>query len=308
MTFKLSGVEIVDTFAEAFVMWASRILITAKNRKWCTIAADSLTGFATSVIGCGVEADIEEEVPPEKTPDGRPGVNILAFATSKKKLKTQLTNRIAQTTLTCPTTAAFNGLPEEEADALIDVGGGVRYFGDRYQIAKRFGGVEARRLWRIPVMEGEFLVEQDFGAKKAIAGGNILILGEKEDPTLKATEDAADAIRNVRNVIAPFPGGICRSGSQPGSKYSFMHASTNTAFCPTLRQMVPESKVPQGVTTIYEIPIDALDEKAMKTSMGEGIKAAVKTDEVIQITAANYGGTLGKYEFYLKDCVGDLND
>ena len=58
----INGVQIDDTFAEAFNMRGTRVIITAQNHKWAYNAANAMTGFATSVIGCGVEAGIEREL------------------------------------------------------------------------------------------------------------------------------------------------------------------------------------------------------------------------------------------------------
>jgi len=304
MSFKIDGVEIVDTFAEAFGMRGARVLITARNREWALTAARTLTGFATSIIMCGCEAGIEREVPPDETPDGRPGVDVLVFSMSKNDLAEQLLKRIGQCVLTCPTTAIYNDLPVEDGDAVISVGGKLRYFGDGYQISKRFGGEKASRLWRIPVMDGEFLIEDEFGSKKAIAGGNFMILAETPDAALEAAEKAADSIKGVRGVIAPFPGGVCRSGSKVGSKYKFLKASTNIRLCPSIRAMGSDSEVPVGVSTVYELIINGLDLESVKRAMAEGIRSAIKVHGVKRITAGNYGGKLGKYNIYLKDCLG----
>ncbi len=304
MSFKIDGVEIVDTFAEAFGMRGARVLITARNREWALTAARTLTGFATSIIMCGCEAGIEREVPPDETPDGRPGVDVLVFSMSKKDLAEQLLKRVGQCVLTCPTTAIYNDFPLEDADDVISVGGKLRYFGDGYQISKRFGGKNARRLWRIPVMDGEFFIEDEFSSKKAIAGGNFMILAETPDAALEAAEKAADSIKCIRGVIAPFPGGVCRSGSKVGSKYKFLKASTNIRLCPSIRAMVSDSEVPEGVSTIYELIINGLDLESVKRAMAEGIRSAIKVHGVKRITAGNYGGKLGKYNIYLKDCLG----
>ena len=304
MSFKLNGVEIVDTFAEAFKMWGTRVLITARNREWALTAARTFTGFATSIIMCGCEADIEREVPADETPDGRPGVDILIFTMSKKGLGEHLLKRIGQCVLTCPTTAIYNDFPLEDADAVISVGGKLRFFGDGYQISKRFGGKEARRLWRVPVMDGEFLMEDEFGSKKAVAGGNFMILAENPDAALEAAEKSVASIKGIRGVITPFPGGVCRSGSKVGSKYKFLKASTNIMLCPSIRAMVTESEVPEGVSTVYEIIINGLDLESVKEAMAEGIRSAIKVQGVKRITAGNYGGKLGKYNIYLKDCLG----
>ncbi len=226
MALYINDVEIVDTFAEAFGMWGARVIITAASDKWAREAATQMTGFATSVIACGCEAGIEGDA--GQTPDGRPGMSVLVFAMSKDALIRQLVNRIGQCVLTCATTACFNGLSAEEETS---IGGQLRFFGDGFQISKLIGG---RRYWRIPAMEGEFLVEDRFGVQRAIGGGNFLILGSSQQVTLQAAELAVKAMQRVPGVVMPFPGGIVRSGSKVGSKYKFLKASTNDAYCPSL--------------------------------------------------------------------------
>jgi formylmethanofuran--tetrahydromethanopterin N-formyltransferase len=306
MSFKVKGVEIEDTFAEAFSMWGSRIIITAKNRKWANTAATTMTGFATSVIACDCEASIEREVPEDETSDGRPGTSVMVFGFSRKRLMEPMLNRIGQCVLTCPTTAIYNGLPEEEADAMLDVGKSIRFFGDGYQVKMRMGDgwLKRQRFWRIPVMEGEFLIEEKLGAKKAVAGGNFLVLGATEDATLEAAERAIDAIHTVPGVITPFPGGLCRSGSKVGSRYAFLKASTNTPFCPAIKRTFPDSQVPEGVNSIIEVVLNGLDFDSVKRAMAAGIQAAVEVEGVKKITAVNFGGKLGKYQIHLKDCFG----
>jgi formylmethanofuran--tetrahydromethanopterin N-formyltransferase len=289
MTLTINGVEIEDTFAEAFKMWGARVLITARNRKWALEAATTMTGFATSVIGCKCEAGIEGEL--DDTPDGRPGVSVLFFTPSKDDLSKRLMERIGQCVMTCPTTACFNGL---SAPDQISIGGQLRYFGDGYQASKVWDG---RRLWRIPVMEGEFLVEEKFGIQRSVGGGNFLILGEEPDATLEAAERAVEAMRRVCGVVLPFPGGIVRSGSKTRSQYKFLIASTNDAFCPTLRGVV-ESALPEGVNSVLEIVIDGLDLAAVEEATRVGIRAAC-IPGIRRIAAGNYGGTLGQFKIYL---------
>src|SRR5215510_5263472 len=254
------GVRIVDTFAEAFGMRAARIIITTQSAAWARTAAQSLTGFATSVIGCKVEAGIEAELSLEETPDGRPGISVLLFGFDAEGLQRQLIDRIGQTVLTCPTTACFDGLPD--APDRVVVGGQLRHFGDKFQSSKMLNG---QRYWRIPVMEGEFLVQESFGIQKAIGGGNLLILAEHEAAALAAAESAVQAMR-VPGVILPFPGGIVRAGSKVGSKkYKNMIASTNDAYCPTLRgRSGVESKLPASVNSVLEIVVDGLDRSAIE--------------------------------------------
>lgn len=289
---RIKSTEIVDTFAEAFEMWASRVIITADSPEWAMAAARSMTGFATSVIGCKCEAGIEREIPAEETPDLRPGASVLLFATNAEGVGKRLVERIGQSVMTCPTTACFNGL---EGSETVVVGGQLRYFGDGFQIGKRLNG---RRFWRVPVMDGEFLVEEAFGVQPAVGGGNILILGKDRAAALGAAKVAVKAMAEVPGVILPFPNGVVRSGSKVGSSYKSVLASTNDAYCPTLRGFTDETKVPEGVGCVLEIVIDGLDLPAVEEAMRRGLHAAARRG-IKQISAGNYGGTLGKYQIGL---------
>jgi len=293
---RLGDTEVVDTFAEAFTMWGARIVVTAGSPAWAAHAGRSLTGFATSVIGCKCEAGIERELTAEETPDGRPGVSALLFAPDKEGLGKRLVERIGQTVLTCPTTACFNGLSAEEE---VDVGGQLRFFGDGWQASKVLDG---RRYWRIPVMEGEFLVEERFGIVEAVGGGNLIILAEDVATALGAAEAAAEAMRAVEGANMPYPGGIARSGSKVGSRYKALMASTNHVLCPTLRAQVDDSQVPDGIGSVFEIVIDGLAPEPVREAMRVGLAAAAEAG-ARQITAGNYGGNLGPHHFPLKDLV-----
>jgi formylmethanofuran--tetrahydromethanopterin N-formyltransferase len=292
----VNGVEIEDTFAEAFGMWGGRVIITGIDRKWAHEAAVKMTGFATSIIACGCEAGIEADM--DETPDGRPGMSVLLFARNKELLEQQLINRIGQCVLTCPTTACFNGLSAEEQ---IPIGGRLRFFGDGFQISKVIGG---RRYWRVPVMEGEFLVEDKFGVQRAVGGGNILILGNSQAIVLQAAELAAEAMRRVPGIVLPFPGGLVRSGSKVGSRYKFLKASTNDAYCPTLRSQV-DSALPVGVNSVLEIVIDGLDVQAIEKATRDGILAAC-IPGIHRISAGNYGGKLGQFKIHLHKVLDDV--
>jgi formylmethanofuran--tetrahydromethanopterin N-formyltransferase len=292
------GVDIDDTFAEAFPMRGSRIVITGATARWARQAATTMTGFATSVIGCKCEAGIERELSSAETPDGRPGVSVLLFATDTAGLQARLIERIGQTVLTCPTTACFDGLPD--ATERLSVGRALRVFGDGYQASKVIGG---RRFWRIPVMEGEFLIQEDFGRTSGIGGGNFLMLGETEEAALAAAEAAVHAMTGMRGVILPFPGGIVRSGSKVGSKrYRNLVATTNDAFAPTLRPLTT-SDLPKGVNAVFEIVVDGLDFGSIAAAMRVGIEAAC-IPGIRAITAGNYGGKLGPHHFHLRHIIG----
>ena len=293
------GVRIVDTFAEAFGMRAARVVITAQTSGWARTAGQCLTGFATSVIGCKVEAGIEAQLSADETPDLRPGVSVLLFGFDADSLGRQLIDRIGQTVLTCPTTACFDGLPEA-ADRVV-VGGQLRHFGDKFQASKVIDG---QRFWRIPVMEGEFLVQESFGVQKAIGGGNLLILARDERAALAAAEAAVEAMRPMRGVILPFPGGIVRAGSKVGAKkYKNMIASTNDAYCPTLRgREGVETQLPNEVNSVLEIVVDGLDRPSIERALSAGLDAACRPG-VVEITAGNYGGKLGKHHFHLHSLI-----
>jgi formylmethanofuran--tetrahydromethanopterin N-formyltransferase len=295
----LRGVLIEDTFAEAFTMRAARILITGATPRWVTAAALKLTGFATSVIGCKCEAGIERELGPAETPDGRPGVSVLFMTMSKDDMPKRLIERVGQTVLTCPTTACFDGLPD--APDRVGVGSALRYFGDGFQASKVIAG---ERFWRIPVMEGEFLVQEKFGMLKAVGGGNFLILARSAEAALAAAEAGVDAMAGMTGVFLPFPGGVVRSGSKVGSRRSkTMIASTNDAFCPTLR-VVTKSDLPDGVNSVLEIVINGIDAPAIGRAMRAGIDAACR-EGVVAISAGNYGGKLGPHHFHLRKIMAE---
>lgn len=295
----INGVEIIDAFAEAFPMTATRLIITAEDRFWALRAAESMTGFATSVIGCGCEAGIEKEIEPEHTPDNRPGIAVLIFAVSGSQLEKQVVRRVGQCVLTCPSTSVFAGMQGEKRVAL---GSKLRYFGDGFQISKVIDG---RRFWRVPVMDGEFVCEESTARSTAVGGGNFLVLSQSLTGALKACESAMDAMQQLPNVIMPFPGGVARSGSKVGSKYKMLTASTNDAFCPTLRP-VTKSLLPAGVSAALEVVIDGLTEKDVARAMRVGIQAACEAGPrwgLKAITGGNYGGKLGPFHFHLHELL-----
>ncbi|MGA9866699.1 MAG: formylmethanofuran--tetrahydromethanopterin N-formyltransferase [Acetobacteraceae bacterium] len=296
-----NGVLIEDTFAEAFDMRATALAITAPSPRWARQAAVTATGFATSIIGCGVEAGIDATLDPAATPDGRPGVRVLLCAGSTGELQKQLLARVAQCVLTSPGSACYAGLDGAES---LKLGDGLRYFGDGWQISKRIGG---RHIWRIPVMDGEFVCEGTTGLTKgAVGGGNLILMGGTAEATLAAAEAAADAIAGVADAIAPFPGGIARSGSKVGSKYKALPASTNDAYCPTLRGVTRSSALGADTKAVLEIVIDGLTPEAVAGAMRAGLLAAIALGPergASRIGAGNYGGKLGKHHFHLVELL-----
>ena len=288
-----------DTFAEAFRTYYSRILITAADKDLAETAAISSTGFATSALGCGVEAGIDRRVAGDKTPDGRPGVLVQYHIWKKdpKEMYNVLLHRVGHCVLTSPTTAVFDATIKPLSK--IDLGLKLKYFGDGYEDQGRVGD---REVVMIPIMGGTFVIEKEFGMAKGISGGNLWFMGSSESSALEAASTAVEAIAKVPGVIMPFPGGLCSSGSKVGAvKYKFLPNSTNHLYCPTLRGRVEESKVPEGVSSIIEIVINGTGTKSISRAMGAGIDAASGTDGLVRISAGNFGGKLGKFNIHLKN-------
>jgi formylmethanofuran--tetrahydromethanopterin N-formyltransferase len=296
----VNGVRIDETFAEAFDMRATALTITADSMAWARQAAITMTGFATSVIGCGCEASIDRELAADTTPDGRPGVRVLLFAVSTSELQKQLQNRVGQCVLTSPGSACYGALDGEEK---LKLGNALRFFGDGWQVSKRFGG---KRYWRIPVMDGEFVCEATTGlTKQAVGGGNIILMGASRETTLAAAEAAVHAIDAVPDAIMPFPGGIARSGSKVGSKYKGASASTNDAYCPTLKGS-GKTALDADIASVLEIVIDGLTPAAVAAAMRAGLAAAIALGPqrgALRVGAGNYGGKLGRHHFHLKDLL-----
>lgn len=288
-----------DTFAEAFPIVGTRLVITALSEHWARVAATEFCGFSTSVIACDVEAALETALSPEQTPDGRPGVSLLVFAFSREGLAEAVTNRVGQCILTCPTTACYNGIEDCPKEKQIKIGGQLRFFGDGFQGSKKLG---PRRFWRLPVMDGEFVCEDRFGTIKGVAGGNLLLCGRSLPQALHAAETAVKAMRSLPDIALPFPGGIVRSGSKVGSRYKALKASTNEAYCPTLRPLT-ESAIPAETEAVYEIVIDGLSEQAVRAAMRAGLHAACEAGGLSLVTAGNYGGKLGPHHFHLRDLI-----
>jgi len=292
----IGSTQIVDTFAEAFRLRFIRLVVTAHDDHWLEAALRAACGYGTSVIGCDAEIGVERRLPIDATPDGRPGAAVLAFGFSPDGVAKAVANRTAQCLLTCPTASVFDGLPESAERAPL--GSHIRYFGDGFEKTKL---VDGRRYWRVPVMDGEFLVEESMGIEKGVGGGNFILQAQSLEAGLAAARRAVDAIAAVPGTIAPFPGGVVRSGSKVGSRYEGLKASTNDAFCPSLAGRA-ESQLLDGAVCGLEIVIDGVDEAAVAAGMVAGIRAAAAPD-VVAISAGNYGGKLGKFHFHLRQIL-----
>jgi len=303
---QLGPTQIIDTFAEAFRMRFVRLIVTATDDYWLDAALREVCGYSSSVIGCDAEVGVEQMLAPSKTPDGRPGAAVLAFGFSSEALAKAVPNRVGQCLMTCPTTAVYNGLPDSlpnvelpNVEETIPLGKHLRYFGDGFQKSKLLAG---RRYWRVPVMDGEFLLEEKLGVAKGVAGGNIIMQGTTQEVTLNAARRASEVLASLAGIITPFPGGVVRSGSKVGSTYKGMVASTNDAYCPTLRGRV-ESDLVEGANCAYEIVIDGVDETAVEGAMKVALETAAG-DGILTIGAGNYGGKLGKFHFHLHKLLG----
>jgi formylmethanofuran--tetrahydromethanopterin N-formyltransferase len=296
--------EVEDTFAEAFRSIYAEILVTARDRTWLDHAVRAATGNASSTILCDCEAGLDRYVGPGgdgsfPTPDNRPGA-VLQFHVPRfrkdrvEALERSLLVRVSQNVLTCPTAACFNVL---DSEGHFPLGRKLAYFGDGYQFRdERFG----RKVWVVPILGGEFVIERRFGYRDGLMGGNLWFLGRDLDAALLAAELATAAAAAEPGVILPFPGGIAASGSKAGSRYKFSVASTYEAFCPSLRDKLGDrSRVPDGVASVMEIILNGKDLPTIARATQAAIAAAVETPGLVRISAGNYGGRLGKSFIYL---------
>jgi formylmethanofuran--tetrahydromethanopterin N-formyltransferase len=295
---QLGGTFIDDTFAEAFGMRYTRLIVTAADDYWLEAGLREFCGYSSSVIACDAETGVERKLPASETPDGRTGASVLVFGFSTDALTKSVPNRVGQCLMTCPTTAVYNGLPESETK--VPLGKKIRFFGDGYQKSKQVAG---RRYWRIPVMDGEFLVDDVVGAEKGVAGGNVIVQSVDQAAGLASARRATEAIWQLPGVITPFPGGVARSGSKVGSRYKGLVASTSDPYCPTLRGRV-ESKLHRETNCAYEIVVDGVSEAAVGDAMTAALRAAAG-EGVVAITAGNYGGKLGKFHFHLRKLLAE---
>lgn len=292
----LEATFIQDTFAEAFGMSYVRLLVTAHDAHWLDAAVREATGYSSSVIACDAEAGLERLIPADASPDGRPGASLLMFGFSREALEKAVPNRVGQCLMTCPSTAVYDGL--EDGEKRIALGKHIRFFGDGYQKSKQIAG---KRYWRIPVMDGEFLVRDSLGVGKGVGGGNIILQTAEQAAGLAAARRAVEAVAGIDGAITPFPGGVARSGSKVGSRYKRLVASTSDPFCPTLRGRV-ESQLHPDANCAYEVVIDGTSPEAVSQAMTAAMRAAAG-DDVLMIAAGNYGGKLGKFHFRLHELL-----
>jgi formylmethanofuran--tetrahydromethanopterin N-formyltransferase len=289
-----------DTYAEAFRSIYAEVLITARDRKWLDHCLNAVTGHASSTIMCDCESGVDRYLGATETPDGRPGAVVQFHVPRFRKdrveaLERSLLARLSQNVLTCPTTACFNLL---DTDPYYKLGRKIAFFGDGHQRRiTRYG----RKLWAIPIMGGEFVLDRRFGFTDGIMGGNLWFMGRTADAAIEAAERSVEAVAQVPGVVLTFPGGVASSASKAGSRYKFLIASTYAEYCPTLKAELGEkSRVPEGVTSIMEIVMNGRDLDTLSVATQAAIAAARSTPGLVRITAGNYGGRLGKSFIYLK--------
>lgn len=296
-----------DTYAEAFRSIYAEILITARDLTWVQHAVHAVTGNASSTIMCDCEAGVDRFVGPGTgdfeaypTPDGRPGAivqfHIPRFRKDRLEALEQSTlQRVSQNVLTCPTASCFNLIDSEK---YFHLGRKVAYFGDGFQKRiERYG----RKMWWIPTLGGEFVLDRRLGYADGLMGGNLWFFGENVDAALDAAMLGVNAVRQCPGVITTFPGGIAGSGSKAGSRYKFSIASTYENFCPQLRD-TPEAHVqlPPGVQSVMEIIMNGHNLQAIHDATQAAIRASVNATGLHSISAGNYGGRLGKSFIYLR--------
>ncbi|MCA9148821.1 MAG: formylmethanofuran--tetrahydromethanopterin N-formyltransferase [Planctomycetales bacterium] len=299
---------IEDTYAEAFRSIYVEFMITARDRCWVEHAVRAVTGNASSTILCDCEAGLDRYVGPGGdtsviTPDGRPGaivqLHLPRFVKNRAAaLERAALVRISQNVLTCPTAACFNLI---DAETYYKLGRKIAFFGDGFQQrVERYG----RRLWWIPTLGGEFVLDRRFGYADGLMGGNLWYFGETVDAALDAAAAGVAAIEPIDGVITTFPGGVAGSGSKAGSRYSFSIASTYEKFCPALREN-PEAKseLPDGVNSVMEIIMNGRDQGAIERATRAAILASQNHPGLLRISAGNYGGRLGKNQIHLREVL-----
>lgn len=294
---EIQGTQIEDTFAEAFRLRYVQMIVTAHDEHWLDAAVREFCGYSSSIIACDSEIGVAERLHADRSPDGRPGVAVMIFGFSAEALAKVVPTRTGQCLMTCPTTAVYDGLMTGEES--IPLGKHIRYFGDGFQKSKQ---VDGKRYWRIPVMDGEFLIADKLLVEKGVGGGNFILQAAEQQTALDAVRRAMEAIDKIPGVIAPFPGGCARSGSKVGSIYKKLRASTADAYCPTLRGRT-KTQLVDGANFAYEIVIDGANEDVIGQAMVAGIRAAAGHG-ILAISAGNYGGKLGKFHFHLHKLLG----
>jgi formylmethanofuran--tetrahydromethanopterin N-formyltransferase len=293
--FKVNGVSVDDTFCETFTAHVARILVTSVNRKWALESALEAKGLGRSATIPPSEATMEAEAKSEETPDGRPGF-ILQFMDRKlESLKEWFMVRIRKGIIPYPKTSVFDAMPRETAEEFVEIKGTIiQTFGDGFEEETEAFG---KQIYRIPRMDGYFCIERRFGIAKGVAGGMFLILAKSDEAALKAAERAVEGTKSVPYVVGKF----AASGTKVGGKnYKDAVATTNDEYCPSLARN-EGSRISEDVKCVYEVIVSGLSLENVMRAMKAGIENATRVHGVLNITASNYGGTLGKGKILLRD-------
>ncbi len=304
----LEGVEIEDTYCEAFEGIVTRLLVTLRDEELMHYTVAQSTALPSIVVG-RTEAGLERWLQGDKTPDKNPGFIAQIWGEwnsenpekSLKKFYKELGLRIRQGILVIPTTTVFNALESKDKFDLME---NVGYCGDVYQSDIVLFN---RKMIKIPLMMGDWFIERHIGYTTGISGGNIWLMCDSEKNALKAGKKIVDTLVHVENIITPFA--ICSAGSKTvykGQPHPEIGPTTNHQYCPTLRTEIDDNLVPEGVVSIPEIIINGLTLVDVKRAMRLAIKVAVKSKGVLKISAGNFGGNLGKYKIHLNDLYNDI--
>lgn len=295
--------EVEDTYAEAFEGLYSRIMITADDEEILKKAAEDVTATPSIVID-RIEGGIEKWLSRKETLDGRMGAIIQFWgkiderkplADSAKKFEVEMSYRIRQDVLVKPFTAIFDAFPNPQGK--IDTMKRIGHCGDGFEWEeKRYG----RDMVTVPLMVPDFHIERYLGYGRGVMGGNFWYMCKTREAVIEAGRKALKAIRGVKGAITPF--NICSAGSKPETKFPWIGPTTNHPYCPTLKKKLgKESKVSEGVNYIPEIVINGISIEVVKEAMRVGISAARDVNDVLRISAGNYGGKLGKYKIHLRE-------
>ncbi|HUU78020.1 MAG TPA: formylmethanofuran--tetrahydromethanopterin N-formyltransferase [candidate division Zixibacteria bacterium] len=304
----LNGVEVEDTYCEAFEGIVSRLLVTLRDEQLMQYTAAQCSALPSIVVG-RTEAGVERWVRGDETPDNNHGFILQVWGEldpenpekSLKKFYKELGLRIRQGILVIPTTTVFNYLDSEEKFDLME---NVGYCGDVYQ-----NDVELydRNMIKIPLMMGDWFIERKVGYQMGVSGGNLWFMCDSEKTALKAGKRVLNALYPMKNIITPFA--ICSAGSKTvydGQPHPEIGPTTNHSYCPTLREQIEDSKVPEGVTSIPEIVINGLTMEDVRDAMKIAMKEVIKVKGVLKISAGNFGGTLGKHKITLRSLWEEL--
>ena len=287
--------KVEDTYCEAFKGTCCRVIVTAEDQETVTRAAYDATSTPGTVIG-RVEGGIEAWLDEDETPDNRKGALLQFWYNTDdiEKFEVELSYRIRQDILVKPFTSLFDA--SHDPVGMIGTMKHVGHCGDGYEWEEELYG---RKMIVVPIAIPDFKIERELGYMKGIMGANFWYMCGNKQTVMEAGKAALKAIEKVEGVITPFD--ICSAASKPETNYPWIGPTTNDPYCPSLKGILKESHVPDGVGYIPEIVINGLDQKALEEGLKAGIMAVIDFDDVIKVSAGNYQGKLGEYRIELKE-------